>query len=214
MALDSSTSGADLVWLPVPDAEISYLDCLELAESDAQVLQRLIAEIPWRCEEVVMWGRRMRQPRLTAWYGDAGSRYAYSGLELDPLPWTPLLSDIKARIEAVTGSAFNSVLLNYYRDHHDSVGFHSDDEPELGPRPVIASLSLGEERNFILKHKRSKTAAPVRLRLASGSLLLMKGETQLCWRHGVPKEKRPCGPRVNLTFRTILQSQRPSAARS
>ena len=97
MAVDLSTSGADLVWLPVPDAEISYLDCLELAESDAQVLQRLIAEIPWRCEEVVMWGRKMRQPRLTAWYGDAGARYAYSGLELDPLPWTPLAPAIRAK---------------------------------------------------------------------------------------------------------------------
>jgi len=117
----------------------------------------------------------------------------------------PQLSDIKARIEAVAGSAFNSVLLNYYRDHRDSVGFHSDDEPELGARPVIASLSLGEERTFILKHKRSNTAEPMRLRLTSGSLLLMKGETQLCWRHGVPKENRPCGPRVNLTFRTILR---------
>lgn len=151
-----------------------------------------------------MWGRKMRQPRLTAWYGDAGSRYAYSGIELDPLPWTPLLGEIKARIEAAVGSNFNSVLLNYYRDHRDSVGFHSDDEPELGARPVIASLSLGEERTFILKHKQSKTAEPVRLRLASRSLLLMKGDTQHYWRHGVPKETRPCGPRVNLTFRTIF----------
>jgi alkylated DNA repair dioxygenase AlkB len=198
-------AGARLERIPMPDAELSYRERLALAESDVLVLKRLIAEISWRCEEVVMWGRRMPQPRLTAWYGDAGASYAYSGVELHPLPWTPVLLDIKARIEETTGSSFNSVLLNYYRDHRDSVGFHSDDEPELGERPVIASLSLGAERTFILKHKKLKGAKPVRLRLTSGSLLLMRGDTQRCWRHGVPKESRPCGPRVNLTFRKILQ---------
>jgi len=200
---DLFAPAAPLEPIPMPDADLSYLGHLPLAEPDAQILQRLIAEVPWRCEEIVMWGRRVLQPRLTAWYGDPGSRYAYSGIELDPLPWTPLLGDIKARVEGAVGSTFNSVLLNYYRDQHDSVGFHSDDEPELGTRPVIASLSLGEERNFTLKHKRSKTTKPVHLRLASGSLLLMKGDTQRCWRHAVPRESRPCGPRVNLTFRTI-----------
>ena len=99
---------------------------------------------------------------------------------------------------------FNSVLLNYYRDHRDSMGMHSDDEPELGERPILASLSLGEERTFILKHKRDKALKPVRLKLASGSLLLMKGDTQRYWKHGIDKETRPCGPRVNLTFRRIL----------
>lgn len=190
--------------LPMPDAEVWSLDRLALAEPDARVLDRLIAEVPWRQESVAMWGRRLPQPRLTAWYGDAGSRYAYSGIELDPLPWTPPLADIKARIEAATGATFNSVLLNYYRDHNDRVGFHSDDEPELGPKPVIASLSLGADRTFILKHKRSKSPDPVRLRLASGNLLLMKGDTQHCWRHSIPKQTHPCGPRVNLTFRTIV----------
>jgi alkylated DNA repair dioxygenase AlkB len=196
---------ARLERISMPDADVSYLGRLQLAEPDTQILQRLLIEIPWRCEEIVMWGRRMPQPRLTAWYGDAGSRYVYSGIELNPLPWTPILSDIKARIEAAVGSPFNSVLLNYYRDHRDSVGFHSDDEPELGAQPVIASLSLGEERTFVLKHKRSRAVQPVHLRLASGSLLLMKGDTQRHWRHGVPKENLPCGPRVNLTFRTIIR---------
>jgi alkylated DNA repair dioxygenase AlkB len=190
--------------IPMPDAEVFYLDRLELAQSDAEVLRALIAEVPWRSEEVAMWGRQIPQPRLTAWHGDAGSVYAYSGIELHPVPWTPLLVDIKTRIASATGSTFNSVLLNYYRDNRDSIGFHSDDEPELGEQPVIASLSLGEERTFILKHKRSKAIEPVRLRLASGSLLLMKGDTQRYWRHGILKESRPCGPRVNLTFRTIV----------
>lgn len=188
----------------MPDAEVLYLDRLDLGQSDAQLLERLIAEIPWRAEEVVMWGRRVPQPRLTAWYGDPGAHYAYSGIELDPLPWTPLLADIKSRVETASGTAFNSALINYYRDERDSIGFHSDDEPELGRRPVIASLSLGEERTFILKHKTSKHLQPVRLRLESGSLLLMKGDTQHRWRHGIAKESRPCGPRINLTFRTII----------
>jgi len=120
------------------------------------------------------------------------------------MAWTPLLLDIKARVEDAVGSAFNSVLLNYYRDQRDSIGFHSDDEPELGLRPVIASVSLGDERTFVLKHKTAKHVPPIRLRLTSGSLLLMRGATQHCWRHGIPKETRPCGPRINLTFRSII----------
>jgi len=204
MASDLFVTGR-LEPVPIRDADISYLDHLELGQPDTEMLQRLIAEIAWRSKEVVMWGRKLPQPRLTAWYGDPGARYAYSGIELHPLPWTPLLLDIKSRVEEVAGLAFNSVLLNYYRDNHDSIGFHSDDEPELGARPVIASLSLGQERTFILKHKRSKSVSPVHLRLASGSLLLMKGETQRCWRHGILKENRSCGPRINLTFRTIIR---------
>jgi alkylated DNA repair dioxygenase AlkB len=205
MTRDFFAASARFGRVAMPDADVFYLEHLPLAQPDAQVLRRLIAEIAWRSEEVAMWGRRVPQPRLTAWYGDPGARYAYSGLQLDPLPWTPLLAGIKTRVEEAAGSGFNSVLLNHYRDNHDSIGFHSDDEAELGERPVIASLSLGAERTFILKHKRSKTAPPVHLRLASGSLLLMKGDTQRCWRHGILKESRPCGPRVNLTFRTIAR---------
>lgn len=189
--------------LPMPDAEVFYLARLALAKPDEQIVRQLIAEVPWRCEEVMVWGRRVPQPRLTAWYGDAGAHYAYSGIELRPLPWTPILLDLKTRVEAVAGSAFNSVLLNYYRDHQDGIGFHSDNEPELGERPVIASLSLGAARPFVMKHKTLKHVEPVRLHLASGSLLLMWGDTQRCWRHGLPKESRPCGPRINLTFRKI-----------
>lgn len=196
--------GAAFERIPMPDAEVFYLARLALAAPDGQLLGQLIAEIPWRREDVVMWGRRIPQPRLTAWYGDPGASYAYSGIELAPLPWTPILLDIKSRIEEAVGAIFNSVLLNFYRDHQDSIGFHSDNEPELGKQPVIASLSLGAARTFVLKHKTLKNVEPVRLRLASGSLLLMRGDTQRCWRHGVPKESRPCGPRINLTFRQII----------
>lgn len=167
-------------------------------------MRRLIDEIRWRAENIVVWGKTYPQPRLIAWYGDAGMIYTYSGICLTPLPWTEILLVLKSRVEAAAHADFNSVLLNYYRDHRDSMGLHSDDEPELGKRPILASLSLGEERTFILKHKRENALKPVRLKLASGSLLLMKGDTQHYWKHGIHKENRPCGPRVNLTFRRII----------
>jgi len=204
MASDLNITGAGFTPIVMPEADVRLLRRLDLGELDTEVLPRLIAEVPWRAEEVVIWGRKLPQPRLTAWYGDPGRSYAYSGILLQPLPWTALLLDIKTRVEAAAGSGFNSVLLNYYRDERDSIGFHSDDEPELGERPVIASFSLGVERTLTFKHKRLKQVGPVRLRLPSGSLLLMRGETQHCWRHGITKETQPCGPRVNLTFRTII----------
>ncbi len=123
-----------------------------------------------------------------------GPLYSYSGIRLDPLPWTELLSDLRSSVESASGESFNSVLLNYYRDHRDSLGFHSDDERELGPRPTIASLSLGEERTFILESKADKSLRPVRLKTHSGSLLVMKGDTQTNWKHAINKETRPCGP--------------------
>jgi len=189
--------------IPMQDAEVYYMRHLPLAQPPHAVMNQLIDEVPWRAEHIVVWGRTYPQPRLIAWYGDGGMNYTYSGIQLTPLPWTETLLDIKSRVQAVARTDFNSVLLNYYRDHRDSMGLHSDDEPELGEQPILASLSLGEERIFILKHKRDKVLKPVRLKLASGSLLLMRGDTQRYWKHGIDKEARPCGPRVNLTFRSI-----------
>ena len=193
----------------MPDAEVYYLSNLELGHSHNAELHQLIADVPWRHEEIFVWGKMYQQPRLIAWYGDRGVDYTYSGLRLIPLAWTDLLLEIRRRVESAAATDFNSVLLNYYRDNRDSMGFHSDDEPELGERPAIASLSLGEERTFVLKHKVDKLAKIVRLRLASGSFLLMKGETQRYWKHGIAKETRPCGPRVNLTFRRIDPASPP-----
>jgi alkylated DNA repair dioxygenase AlkB len=190
--------------IPMQDAEVYYLRHLPLAENPNIVMAHLIDEVPWRAEKIVVWGKTYPQPRLIAWYGDIGKNYTYSGINLSPVSWTQALLDIKSRVEAVARTDFNSVLLNYYRDHRDSMGLHSDDELELGERPILASLSLGEERTFILKHKCKKALKPVRLKLASGSLLLMKGDTQRYWKHGIDKETRPCRPRVNLTFRRIL----------
>ena len=192
MTADLFPAQEALAPIPMQDAEVYYVRHLPLAQPHHVVMNQLIAEVPWRAENIVVWGRTYPQPRLIAWYGDPGKNYTYSGIQLEPLAWTHALLDIKSRIEAVAGTDFNSVLLNYYRDHRDSMGMHSDDEPELGERPILASLSLGEERTFTLKHRRAKALKPVRLKLASGSLLLMKGETQRYWKHGIDKETRVC----------------------
>jgi alkylated DNA repair dioxygenase AlkB len=191
--------------LDLPDADIRYWSRVDLGAPLDRILQELVEQTPWRSEVITLWGQQHRQPRLTAWFGDPGARYTYSGLALDPLPWTDLLSNIRSRVEALVEDSFNSVLMNYYRDHRDSMGMHSDDEAELGGNPVIASLSFGEQRTFVLKHKFRTDLKPVNIELESGSLLLMKGATQHHWKHGINKLSRPCGARVNLTFRRIVQ---------
>lgn len=189
--------------LPVADADIKLWPKANFGTDDHLLLESLIAETPWRQEDITVWGKTYSQPRLIAWYGE--DTYTYSGLALDPLPLTQTLQDIRRGVEALCGATFNSVLLNYYRDHRDGMGFHADDEPELGPLPSIASVSLGEVRRFVLKHRHRKDIADIKLPLASGSVLVMAGPTQANWKHGIPKESRHCGPRVNLTFRTIRQ---------
>jgi alkylated DNA repair dioxygenase AlkB len=189
-----------LLPIPIEDGQLALLKQLPLPLTNAEVGARLLHETPWRQESVVVYGKRHLQPRLTAWYGEAS--YTYAGLKLDPLPWTPLLLTIRAAVEAACGQRFNSVLLNRYRNGQDSMGMHSDDEPELGDEPVIASLSYGTTRSFILRHKRNKST--VRLDLEAGSLLLMSGQLQKNWLHGINKSARPRGERVNLTFRFIV----------
>ena len=190
--------------LRIPGADVVHFRHFLSDRDAAAALHRLIETIPWRQDSIVLWGKRIPQPRLTAWYGDPGRSYTYSGLTLEPLPWTDELKALRRMAEQASDARFNSVLLNYYRDHNDSVGFHSDDEPELGATPTIGSISLGETRMLTFRPKRQKDHDPVRIALESGSLLVMKGDTQRNWRHAVAKEQRPCGPRVNLTFRRIL----------
>lgn len=192
-------SSTTLTPIPVADGELAFLSQLPLSWSNAEILARLVEETAWRAESVVVFGKRHLQPRLTAWHGDAA--YTYSGLRLEPLPFTPLLQAIRAAVEQASGHHFNSVLLNYYRDQRDSMGMHSDDEPELGPCPVIASVSFGATRTFVLRHKASKQT--VRLDLTDGSLLLMAGALQHNWLHGINKSTKALGARVNLTFRYI-----------
>jgi alkylated DNA repair dioxygenase AlkB len=190
------------------DADVWLLHRLELARPAAAVLQDLIDHIPWRQETIRLFGRVCDQPRLIAWHGDPGAAYRYSGLRLEPTAWTPLLADLRDRVGAAAGAAFNAVLLNYYRDGRDSMGLHSDDEPELGPEPVIASLSLGAERRMVFRHRTERSLRPVRLALPAGSLLVMRGATQANWKHGIEKQSGACGPRVNLTFRRIVEPSR------
>lgn len=185
--------------IAVPDGKLYYQGALPLPLPPGELLDRLVAETAWRAETVTVFGRRHLQPRLTAWHGDKA--YRYSGLTLMPQPWTALLSRVRAAVEQASGTRFNSVLLNYYRNERDSMGMHADDEPELGLQPVIASLSLGAVRTFTLRHRRTRQV--LRLPLASGSLLVMAGDLQANWLHGLAKSSRPLGPRLNLTFRNI-----------
>ncbi|MCC3155924.1 alpha-ketoglutarate-dependent dioxygenase AlkB [Hymenobacter sp. 15J16-1T3B] len=197
-----------LAALPLPQADVR-LDAHFLAPAEAAaLLQELTATVHWRHEPITLFGKQVMQPRLTAWHGDAGARYRYSGLLMQPEPWTPALQALRERVEVATGARFNSVLLNLYRGGQDSMGWHADDEPELGPTPVIASLSLGATRRFRLRPRpgHGPAHAPVGLELGAGSLLLMLGPTQRYWQHAVPKTAQAVGPRLNLTFRNVVGS--------
>ncbi len=174
---------------------------LGVKEADA-LFNLLRNSIAWQEELLLIYGREVKVPRLVAWYGDSGLPYTYSGVCHRALPWLPELMVLKQRIEACCGGAFNGVLANLYRDGQDSVGWHADDEKELGPNPCIASLSLGQVRRFKLRHVQTKEV--VSLDLEHGSLLLMTGPLQHHWQHCVPKSKRAMAARINLTFRQIV----------
>jgi alkylated DNA repair dioxygenase AlkB len=188
--------------LDMPDAEVFfYPTFFPRAQSDT-LYQQLLDTTNWKQEKIKLYGKPIDLPRLTAWYGDAGKSYSYSGITVDLDPWTPALLAIKREIEAVSGVTFNSVLLNLYRGERDSVSWHSDDEPELGTNPVIGSVSFGETRTFQFRHKRDKEQR-VKLDLTHGSYLLMAGATQHHWLHQVPKAADARDSRINLTFRII-----------
>lgn len=203
--LESKPALAHLDAIPLPDGELYFIQNPHLPLAAEQIFSQLQAQTPWRSETITIYGKTVLQPRLMAWYGDAQARYRYSGRTFEPLPWTPLLQSLRQSIEVLTAHSYNSVLLNYYRDGRDSMGMHADDEKELGTQPVIASLSLGASRCLILKHKRRKDLKPVRLMLQHGTLLLMAGQTQANWLHGIDKQSQPCGARLNLTFRQIVK---------
>jgi alkylated DNA repair dioxygenase AlkB len=183
-------------------AEILY-DPEFLGMADADHFQEDFSQnLDWEQRSIKIFGRPVAQPRLTAWYGEAD--YTYSGLHWAARAWPEELKRLKTKVENHCGERFNSVLANLYRDGRDSVGWHSDDEPELGPEPVIASVSLGVARTFQMKHKSDD--AEWKVLLTHGSLLLMKGPTQQNWKHALPKDKKIREPRINLTFRRIVDS--------
>ena len=171
------------------------------ADETPAILQQLVSKVRWRSDVIRLFGREVPIPRLTAWYGDQGRVYTYSGIRLGPLTWTPLLADLRDRAGAAAGTSFNSVLVNLYRNGSDSVGWHADNEPELGVDPVIASLSFGATRTLAMRRRDGSHRASVNLQ--DGDLMVMAGATQTLWVHRVPKVRRPVGPRVNLTFRTV-----------
>lgn len=172
-------------------------------EERVEMFTRLRAATPWLQSRIRIAGREVAIPRLNAWYAEGGASYGYSGIRLPGHPLTPLLRGLKERVEDLTERPFNSALLNLYRTGADSVGWHSDNESELGESPQIASLSLGEPRRFELRPMNSQVGGVVGMTLAGGSLLLMAGDLQQHWRHRLPKAPSAHGERINITFRWV-----------
>ena len=194
----------DTIQFDLPDAELHYRPQFFPKPTADRLLQELIEKIEWTQNKIRFYGKESLVPRLEAWYGDHGKSYAYSGIQMNPKPWTKELVEIKEAIEKEAGVPFNSVLINYYRDGKDRVAWHSDDEKELGQNPIIGSVSLGAERKFKLRHKKYKeNGLKAEIMLQHGSFLLMKGPTQHHWMHEIPRTAKPIGPRINLTFRII-----------
>ncbi len=189
--------------LEMPDSEIVFYPSFFSKERSDAYYDDLYANIAWKQEQIKLYGKQLDLPRLTAWYGDRGASYKYSGIRVKPQSWIAPLLEIKKAIESLSGNVFNSVLLNLYRQERDGVSWHSDNEPELGQNPIIGSVSFGGTRRFQFKHKKNK-AWRYEIKLPHGSYLLMKGATQNYWLHQVPKETKPYRPRINLTFRTIV----------
>lgn len=173
---------------------------LDTAPAD-ELLRELLCAVRWKQEHLRLYGRDIPFPRLTAWYGDPGAVYTYSGIVNQPLPWSAALSRLRDRLHVGLGVRFNSALLNLYRTGSDGMGWHADDEPELGEQPLIASVSLGAARRFELRPQPKGESRG--LVLEHGSLLVMSGDTQRCWKHQVPKEPTVRAPRVNVTFRVV-----------
>ena len=200
--------GSELIAVALPDgsklpnAEIAYYPSFFDEQEAHYLFRELVSGIAWRQDKMKLYGKEINLPRQTAWYGDANRNYTFSGITMNPDTWTPALMLIKQKVEPIAKVVFNSVLLNHYRDGNDSISWHTDAEPELGKNPVIASVSFGGSRRFMLRHMQNKEQK-VEVLLTNGSLLIMAGETQHFWQHQLPKTKAQVEPRINLTFRQI-----------
>jgi alkylated DNA repair dioxygenase AlkB len=189
--------------LPLADAELAFdPHWLGVDEADA-LFATLREQVAWEVHRIRLFGREVDSPRLSCWIGDPDASYRYSGVRFEPRPWPEALRPVLPRLEQALGQGFNSVLANLYRDGRDAMGWHSDAEPELGARPVIASISLGAARRFAFRH-RQQPERRLSLELPHGSLLVMAGDTQRFYRHSLPRTAKPVGERINLTFRRIL----------
>lgn len=200
-------SDAALTRLPLdPYSWLSYTPAwLEPARADA-LLDELTRTLDWQRGAIRLFGRRVAIPRLHAWYGDPGASYGWSGQRQQPLPWTPALAATRERLRCALAHDFNGALANLYRDGQDCMHWHADDEPELGPAPLIAALSLGAPRRFALRHK-ARQRPTQRLQLGHGSLLVMGGACQRDWQHALPRSRRVTAPRISLTFRQLALTE-------
>jgi alkylated DNA repair dioxygenase AlkB len=188
----------------IPDGELLYRPhFIPRAEAD-KLLDELIALRDWKQPRLRLFGRMIDAPRLSAWYGDPGATFSYSGVVHEPRSWPGALARLRDRLLEELELSFNGVLANRYRDGRDSVDWHSDDEKSLGERPLIGSITLGAERRFLLRHRTRKELETLALPLEHGSLLVMKGDIQRCWRHSLPRAARCKAERLNLTFRKVL----------
>lgn len=187
--------------LPHGGSAIVHPFALSEREADS-AYDDLMEHEPWEEHHISMFGRSVAEPRRSVWHADDGYSYTYSSRRREAVEWSPLLLDLKHRCEEISGHVFNGVLVNLYRDGRDHMGWHADDEPNLGVAPVIASLSLGAERRFELRHR--STSEIVRIPLSHGSILVMSGDCQTQWVHRLPKQTRVTAPRINLTFRHLL----------
>ena len=186
----------------LPGATLAYDPDWLAADAATALFEALRAALPWERHRITVYGRNLEAPRLSCWIGDVA--YRYSGTLFEPHPWPDALVSVRERLDRELGAGFNSVLANLYRDGQDRLGFHRDSEPELGPEPLIASISLGATRRFRLRER--KGSGSFGIDLEHGSLLVMSGATQRNWLHAVPPTARAVGPRINLTFRRVLRS--------
>ncbi|MDY2587255.1 alpha-ketoglutarate-dependent dioxygenase AlkB family protein [Winogradskyella aquimaris] len=190
--------------LILPNAELIYVpDFFKIQEAN-YYFNAINKQTQWQHDDITVFGKTYKQPRLTALFGDTNQPYSYSNITMYPKAFTPILNVIKEKVEDFSNEKFNTLLINLYRDGNDSNGWHADNEKELGINPVIASISLGEERPFQFKHRTLKTEKH-KINLKHGSLLLMKGEMQHFWLHQIAKTKRKIQPRINLTFRKLFK---------
>ncbi|QXV63994.1 alpha-ketoglutarate-dependent dioxygenase AlkB [Mucilaginibacter sp. 21P] len=197
----ASQSGPPDRIVKIANGEYRFLpEFYTMVESD-RYFRVLMEQAEWKQESMKMYGKTILFPRLTAWYGETDKPYSFSGITLQPLPWLPELLEIRDRLQALTKTSFNSVLLNLYRSGNDSISWHTDAEPELGKDPVIGSVNFGATRTFQLRHKYTKEK--IDIDLTHGSALIMQGQLQHFWQHQLPKTSKPVNDRINLTFRYI-----------
>ncbi|MEX1058227.1 MAG: alpha-ketoglutarate-dependent dioxygenase AlkB, partial [Natronospirillum sp.] len=188
--------------LSEPDPNIKFSPQYLIESRANQLYQCCLDELPWQQESITLFGRRHLQPRLQVWMGDQGVSYRYSGAVFQPAPWHPAVHALAEQLSLDLRQPFNSVLCNFYQHGQHRMGWHSDDEPELGENPIIASVSLGDPRRFLLRRKKNHRDK-IEYALGHGTLLVMTGSTQRDWQHSVPKSARAVGQRINLTYRYV-----------